>query len=172
MERFIPFLLALLLLGACASPEPDRAPTEPEAAPVQPRAERLKSQPLKHLLGRSIKPMPDKELEVRTRCNFRDVAGGRGKMDLQVNKAEVKRFVAEVNIPKQGMCRFDMKNFEQTAKLPNVVLTDGASGCVVRMWEQEKGVTVAFNGCQSQCGGDAYSYLWPILVDTKSGRCS
>jgi hypothetical protein len=93
-------------------------------------------------------------------------------MDLQVVKAEVKRFVAEVTIPKQGLCRFDMKNFEQTAKLPNVVLTDSSSGCIVRMWEQEKGVTVAFNSCQTQCSGDAFSYLWPILVDTKNGRCS
>jgi hypothetical protein len=65
-----------------------------------------------------------------------------------------------------------MKNFQQTATLPNVVLTDSASGCVVRMWEQEKGVTVAFNACQDKCSGDAFSYLWPILVDTKSGRCS
>jgi len=93
-------------------------------------------------------------------------------MDLQVTQAEVKRFVAEVSIPKQGMCRFDMKNFQQTSRMPNVVLTDGASGCVVRMWEQEKGVTVAFSSCAAQCSGDAFSYLWPILVDTKSGRCS
>lgn len=93
-------------------------------------------------------------------------------MDLQVTKAEVRRFVAEVNIPKQGLCRFDMKNFQQTATMPNVVLTDSSSGCVVRMWEQEKGVTVAFNACQDKCSGDAFSYLWPILVDTKSGRCS
>lgn len=93
-------------------------------------------------------------------------------MDLQVTKAEVKRFVAEVSIPKQGLCRFEMKNFHQTATLPNVVLTDDASGCVVRIWEQGKGVTVAFNACQSMCGGDAFSYLWPILVDTRNGRCS
>ncbi|MEI7611446.1 MAG: hypothetical protein WCK63_00985 [Betaproteobacteria bacterium] len=172
MARFVPLLLALLLLAACASTEPLSVKSEGESAAPAPRAERLKSQPLKHLLGRTIKPIPDKELEVRTRCSFHDVAGGRGKMDLQVSKAEVKRFVAEVNIPRQGMCRFELKNIEQTAKLPNVVLTDGASGCVVRIWEQEKGVTVAFNSCQSQCGGDAFSYLWPILVDTKSGRCS
>ena len=87
-------------------------------------------------------------------------------------KAEVKRFVAEVNIPRQGVCRFDIRNFRQTATLPNVVLTDEASCCVVRMWEQEKGVTVAFNGCQAQCSGDAFSYLWPILVDTRNGRCA
>jgi hypothetical protein len=93
-------------------------------------------------------------------------------MDLQVSKAEVKRFAAEVAIPKQGVCRFNFKNFQQTARLPNVVLTDAESACVVRMWEQEKGVTVAFNSCQSKCSGDAFSYLWPILVDTRNGRCS
>ncbi len=171
--------LLALLLGACTTPVPVPVP-EPVSTPVEPVAtvakpepvERIKSQPLKHLLGRSIKPIPDQALEVRTRCSFRDVAGGRGTMDLLVTNAEVKRFVAEVNIPKQGLCRFDMKTFKQTARLPNVVLTDAASGCVVRMWEQEKGVTVAFNACQSKCGGDAFSYLWPILVDTRNGRCS
>ena len=93
-------------------------------------------------------------------------------MDLQVTKAEVKRFVATVNIPKQGLCSFDMKGFQQTATLPNVVLTDATSSCEVRMWEQERGVTVAFHACQAKCSGDAFSYLWPILVDTRNGRCS
>lgn len=172
--------LIALLLAACATPDPTQAPAPEPAATVPaadektkvPAKERIQSQPLKHLLGRKIKPIPDKALDVRTRCTFRDVAGGRGSMDLQVTKAEVKRFVAEVSIPKQGLCRFDMKNFQQTAKMPNVVLTDNTSGCVVRMWEQEKGVTVAFNSCKANCGGDAFSYLWPILVDTRNGRCS
>jgi hypothetical protein len=169
--------LLTLLLGACAGP--DKKP-DPVAKPEQKEADvaasapaaPFKSQPLKHLLGRNLKPMPDKALDVKAKCSFRDVAGGRGTMDLHVTKAEVKRFVAEISIPKQGLCRFDMKNFQQTARLPNVVLTDESSGCVVRMWEQGKGVTVAFNACAAQCSGDAFSYLWPILVDTKSGRCS
>jgi len=174
--KWIHAALLTLLLGACTRPEPRPEPApEPiaeAAAPEPAPRERIKSQPLKHLLGRSLKPIPDKALDVRTKCSFHDVAGGRGTMDLQVTQAEVKRFVAEVSIPKQGMCRFDMKNFQQTSRMPNVVLTDNASGCVVRMWEQEKGVTVAFSACAAQCGGDAFSYLWPILVDTKSGRCS
>ena len=169
-----------LLLASCAAPEP-----APEAVPVtavvqspkpnsppQQVRERIQSQPLKHLLGRNLKPIPDKALDVRAKCSFHDVAGGRGSMDLQVTKAEVKRFVAEVTIPKQGLCRFDMKNFQQTASLPNVVLTGTTGACIVRMWEQEKGVTIAFNSCQTMCSGDAFSYLWPILVDTRSGRCS
>ena len=180
MSRFFVVGLALLL-GSCATTEPVPVPVseekKPEPAKVVTREKatpqnRIESQPLKHLAGRKLKPIPDKELEVRTRCSFKDVQGGRGSMDLQVTKAEVKRFVAEVTIPKQGLCRFDMKQFEQTARMPNVVLTDRASDCTVRMWEQEKGVTVAFNGCQAKCSGDAFSYLWPILVDTRSGRCA
>jgi len=176
--KWIRAALLALLLGACAGPdkkpEPVAEPVQREEASTPPPApvERIQSQPLKHLLGRSLKPMPDTALDVRAKCSFRDVAGGRGTMDLQVTKAEVKRFVAEVSIPHQGQCRFDMKNFQQTARLPNVVLTDESSGCVVRMWEQGKDVTVAFNACAEKCSGDAFSYLWPILVDTKSGRCS
>ncbi len=177
MTRILAVALSLLL-AACATPEPEPVPAPAPAGPLandtrtpSPK-EVIKSQPLKHLLGRNLKPIPDRALDVRTKCTFRDVAGGRGSMDLHVTKAEVKRFVAEVNIPKQGLCRFDLKNFKQTASLPNVVLTDEASGCVVRMWEQGKGVTVAFNACQAKCSGDAFSYLWPILVDSKSGRCS
>ena len=116
--------------------------------------------------------MPETPLEIRTKCSFRDVAGGVGHMDLHVSQAEVKRFMAEVSIPKQGLCRFDMASFRQTARLPNVVLSDRGSNCTVRMWEQDKDVTVAFNSCQAKCAGDGFSYLWPILVDTRSGRCA
>ena len=174
-------LLALfLLLASCATQEQVTTPevqksTAGQAVPAKKQpslAENIQSQPLKHLVGRKLKPIPDKELDVRTRCSFKDVQGGHGSMDLQVTKAEVKRFVAAVDIPKQGLCRFDMKSFEQTAKMPNVVLTDKTSACTVRMWDQEKGVTVAFNSCQAKCSGDAFSYLWPILVDTRSGRCA
>lgn len=170
-------VLSVLLLAACASvPEPEPVVSLPEpvteATPAPQIAPRIKSQTLKYLVGRNLKPIPDRELEVRTRCRFRDVAGGQGTMDLQVSKAEVKRFVAEVTIPRQGICHFNMKDFQQTGRMPNVVLTDQADGCTVRMWEQGSGVTVAFDGCQRKCGGDAFSYLWPILVDTQNGRCT
>jgi hypothetical protein len=131
----------------------------------------LRSQPLRHLLGRNLKPMRVQALNVRTRCSFRDEAGTRGQLDLQVKEAVVKRFVADVSMRGKGSCRFDLKNFQQTETLPTVLLADAASGCRVRMWQQDMGVTIAFNGCSAECSGDAFSYLWPILVDSKSGRC-
>ncbi|WP_153110649.1 hypothetical protein [Propionivibrio limicola] len=174
MKR-ICLVVPFLLLAGCAGSPPDQTLEAPAKAETAAKPE-LKSQPLKHLAGRNLKPMPDRELNVRTRCRFKDVNGGHGSLDLQVVKADVKRFSAEVNIPKQGVCRFDMNDFEQTARMPNVVLAEKGSACTVRMWEQElggkKGVTVSFNSCQTQCTGDAFSYLWPILVDARNGRCS
>ena len=173
MRQICAFAL-ILLLAACTTPEPLPTPSAPAA--VEPKVERIESQPLKHLRNRTLKPMSDQALNVSTKCAFRDAIGTRGKMDLRVKNAEVQRFTAEVNIPKQGICRFDMKNFRQTGTLPTVQLADEASGCSVRMWAQElgrdKSVTVAFTGCQMQCSGDSFSYLWPILVDTRNGRCS
>jgi hypothetical protein len=180
MKRFFA-VATLFLLASCATQEPASPPPSADNTPATDtppapkntaRGGKIESQRLKHLVGRKLKPIPDRELNVRTRCTFKDVQGGRGSMDLQVSKAEVKRFVAEVTIPEQGVCRFDMKQFEQTARMPNVVLHDKGSTCTVRMWEQGKGVTVAFNSCQARCSGDAFSYLWPILVDTRSGRCA
>ena len=95
-------LLPVFLLAACAAPEP-----VPGGGDIsnEKAVERIESQPLKYLLGRQLKPIPERPLEVRTRCRFHDVSGGRGSMDLQVNKAEVRRFVAEVSVPQQGVCR-------------------------------------------------------------------
>jgi hypothetical protein len=39
------------------------------------------------------------------------------------------------------------------------------------MWEQGNNVTIAFNNCPKSCDGDAFSYLWPLIVEGKSGRC-
>ncbi len=169
-----------VLLASCATQDlPTSGSNADQATGAVPvtdgssaKEQRIASQPLKYLAGRKLRPIPDKELDVRTRCSFKDVQGGRGSMDLQVAKAEVQRFVAEVTIPKQGVCRFNMSDFTQTVKMPTIVLNDLKSACTVRMWEQENGVTVSFNACQTRCSGDAFSYLWPILVNKRNGRCS
>jgi hypothetical protein len=155
--------------------EPEPPPPAPPPPPPPKKVEkpRIESQPLKHLVGRDLKPMPIKPLNVKTRCTFRDeVTGTRGRLDVQVKEDQVKTFSAEVNIPKRGICRFDMKDFAQQQKVHPVTMTTKSDACAVRMWEQGTRVTVAFNECTAKCEGNAYEYLWPILIDNKTGRCT
>jgi len=169
----LPLVTALLaLLAACAeTPEQPAPPPAPEATSKS--SEAIRSQPLRHLAGRNLKPQPTRPLNVRSSCNHRDAVGTRTRLSLQVKNAEVKQFSATIDIPKHGVCRFDARDFTQKAKLPQVLLTarDG-SACTVRMWEQGPRTTIAFNSCPTACAGKAFDYLWPILVDTRTGRCS
>lgn len=169
------FFLGLLGLAGCA--ETPRLP-EPvvESAIPQPTLEeegKIRSQPLKYLVGRNLKPLPTRPLNVKSRCSHRDAIGTTTQLDLLVKDAVVKTFSAQINMKGHGMCRFNLKDFEQTEKLPQALLkTKDGSGCSVRMWEEGSRVTVAFNSCPNSCERDAFSYLWPILVEAKSGRCS
>ena len=117
-------------------------------------------------------PIPARPLDVRADCSYRDETGGSGMLRLDVAAARVRAFEAKANFPQHGSCHFVLKDFRQTKEMPAIELIQPSGSCIVRMWEQGKGVTVAFNGCQANCAGDAFSYLWPVLVDARSGRCS
>lgn len=172
MRKLLAFVLIGLLVGCAEKPVAPEEPVQPSDTMAQPE-KKMESQPLKHLAGRNLKPMPTKPLNVKSSCSHRDAVGTQTKLNLLVKNAEVKTFSAQVSIPQRGVCRFDLKNFEQTATLPQALLKakDG-SGCSVRMWEQGKEVTIAFNSCPKACEKDAFSYLWPILVDARTGRCA
>jgi hypothetical protein len=120
--------------------------------------------------GQKPAPIATRALNVSSDCSFRDPTGYRGEMKLKVADAAVHAFEAQVDVPEQGSCRFALSDFRQTETLPNVVLRARGSACTVRMWEQGKRVTVAFNDCADRCSGGAYPYLWPILAD-RSGGC-
>lgn len=117
-------------------------------------------------------PLPVRSMNASVQCAFKDEVGTSGRLDLQVEAASIKSFLAQVNMPKRGMCSFDLKDFDQTEKLPAVVLASRRTPCSVRLWEQGDQVTVAFTHCEAHCTGDAFTYLWPILADRASGTCS
>jgi hypothetical protein len=157
-------------LAGCATPQP---PAPAEVRPAETTApQTIESQPLKYLAKRKLAPMPDRAINIKTSCKFRDQTGYRGHLDLQVRDDEVRRFSAEVDIPKRGSCHFDLKNFRQASGRPVALQTASDDACVVRVWEQQNRVTVAFRDCQAQCSGDSFDYLWPILVDAPTGKCS
>ncbi len=119
-----------------------------------------------------MKPQPTRPLNVASHCAYRDEIGTQTSLDLLVREAEVKTFTARVSMKGRGACRFMLEEFEQVEKMPQALLRHRTyPGCLVRMWEEGPKVTVAFNSCPRSCEGDAFSYLWPILVETDSGRC-
>ncbi|WP_234082635.1 hypothetical protein [Azonexus sp. R2A61] len=170
--------LALAVIGLAACAETPKAPDAPSAtAPTEaPTAKeetpKFKNSTLKYLANRNLKPQPTRPLNVKSRCSSRDAVGTATRLNLLVKEAEVKTFDAQINIKGHGACHFNLADFTQEAKLPQAFLRHKQMhDCTVRMWEQGKEVTIAFNSCQKSCEGQAFDYLWPVIVDAKTGRC-
>lgn len=184
MNRHIPIAVAGLvaaLLAGCASQAPQPAPKPapapapapaPEVKPVAPAPEAAPTETYSRLAGRAIKPNAVKPISIKTECSYRDPTGYGGKLKLAVDKSQVNDLVAEIQVPKRGKCNFALKDFQQTAKEPSVTLSSRSGSCTVRIWEQETKLTVAFNSCKDRCQGDSFDYVWPIIVNTKTGKCS
>lgn len=84
----------------------------------------------------------------------------------------MQTFNARMTMKGHGACHFDLREFEQVEKMPQALLRHRQeTECTVIMWEQGNNVTIAFNNCPKSCDGDAFSYLWPLIVEGKSGRC-
>jgi hypothetical protein len=166
-------ILLVMLVAGCA--EVEKQP-EPEVVVEVEKKKgnelQFKSDKLKYLAKRKIEVQPTRPLNVRSRCSHRDAVGTTTKLDLQVKDAVVKSFDAQVAMKGYGACSFKLKDFDQAEKLPQALLKHKTEeGCSVRMWEQGAKVTVAFSSCPKSCERDAFSYLWPIMIEAKSGRC-
>ena len=172
-------LAAVLLAAGCAEKPRQESAVVPEAAAARQPADeavvdapKFKPSTLKLLQSRNIQVQPNRPVNVRSQCSHKDAVGTRTQLSLQVEEALVKAFSAEVAIKGRGNCRFVLDEFEQVQRMPQVLLRHRQErNCQVRMWEEGPKVTVAFNSCPRACEGKAFDYLWPIVVETKSGNC-
>lgn len=176
MKQRLTLGLMVAVLAACATPpEPTPEATAPvpvESAPTAVKSPEFKNSTLKYLSKRNLKPQPTRPLNVRSRCSHKDAIGTVTRLNLLVKEADVKAFDVQVSMKGHGACRFNASDFKQDAKLPQVLLRHKTQNdCTVRMWEQGKEVTIAFNSCPQACEGQAFQYLWPVIVDAKTGRC-
>lgn len=175
MRASLTALATAVLLAACATPPQEAPSAKAEPAPppvVKEETPKFKNSTLKYLAKRKIKPQPTRPLNVRSRCSHKDAVGTVTRLNVLVREADVKAFDVEVSMKGRGSCRFSMKDFSQDAKLPQVLLRHkGQPSCTVRMWEQGQEVTIAFNSCPQSCDGKAFDYLWPVIVNARTGRC-
>jgi hypothetical protein len=171
--------LVVALLAGCASKEPQPtakpapAPTPapaPEVAKPAP-APAAPTETYSKLAGRTIKPNVAKPMNIKADCTYRDPTGYGGKLKLVVSNSAVSALQADIQVPKRGNCAWALKDFHQTAKEPTLTLSSSGA-CSIRLWEQEDKITVAFSNCKDRCQGDSFDYVWPIIVNTKTGKCS
>lgn len=169
--------LVVVLLAGCASKEPQPtarpapAPTPaPEVAKPAP-APAAPTETYSKLAGHVIKPNVAKPMNVKTECSYRDPTGYGGQLKLAVSNSDVSALQADIQVPKRGNCSWALKNFRQTAKEPTLTL-NSSGACSIRLWQQEDKITVAFANCKASCQGDSFDYVWPIIVNTKTGKCS
>lgn len=170
-------LLPLLFLAGCmtqtAVPVHVRdLPRQAERAPDSSHAPLVIAVPRADEAMPPPGPLPVKAINANIQCAFKDETGVQGRLDLQVENASIRQFSAQVSMPHRGICRFDLRDFQQTATLPAAVLASRRDACSVRLWEQGPQLTVAFSQCAAQCSGEAFDYLWPILADRSRGTCS
>ena len=171
-------LVVFLAVAGCAEverqlgSEPAREASAPKPSTAT-GAPKMKDSTLRLLASRNMKPQPTRPLNVSSRCSHKDEIGTQTSLNVLVKEAEIRTFDAQVSMKGHGICRFSLNEFDQVEKMPQALLRHKKhSGCLVRMWEEGPKVTIAFNSCPKSCDGNAFSYLWPILVDADSGRCS
>lgn len=170
--------LATLVAG-CATVEPPKsaAPKQKEEAAAKPETPAAKEQPAHQARERGARrggprAIATRPINVKADCSFKDPTGYRGTMKLQVADAQVRQFEATVTVPEHGSCSFALRDFSQTAQMPNPVLRHRSNGCEVRVWEQGQRVTVAFVRCRDNCSSrGAFERLWPILANASNGSC-
>ncbi|MDO8262135.1 MAG: hypothetical protein Q7T21_02810, partial [Gallionella sp.] len=132
----IGLIIAVLFLGACANPEKLPEASSPAATEAKPPIAPAPTAPRQTEKPKKPGPIATRPLNVSAECNFRDETGYNGTLRLAVDAAKVRAFEARVNIPRQGTCSFDLRNFRQTRELPNVELSHRRDPCIVRVWEQ------------------------------------
>ncbi len=183
--RRLPALILALLLTACAGSADRDAPAgPPEAQPATPPASAPGKSPVRITQGsgstisRADKARILAQMQASTRpitleraCSFRNETGYKGSTRVNIRNGEVIQLDTTYEIPDYGICRIEKAGFRQVATTPSIELRH-ADGCTARIWTQGRQLTISYTRCAARCSRpEAFSYVWPVLIDQPSGRC-
>lgn len=164
--------LVLMLLAGCAhetatSPEGAQGASLSRAKPgsLQSRVDqgRLRAQLRK----------PQGPISLRNQCSFHDDTGYRGSNRVEVVNGDVRSLATQITVPNRGSCSFDTSGFRQIQRSPSIEMRSPSDGCTVRIWQQGSQVTVSYTHCEQRCtSAEAFKYVWPVLINTSSGKCN
>ncbi len=178
MKGWLASIAAALVVAACTptvqEASRDEGTSVGRPSEHSPRPQSLSAEAQRALARRGIRQHDTSPVSVKSQCSHLDEIGTATKLSLAVDDGQVNDFDAAVSIKGRGRCHFALGEFRQEARAPQVLLRHARdTKCTVRMWrEQTEKITIAFTGCQKSCEGKAFDYLWPILVESKTGQCS
>ena len=147
--RLIAAMMCTLALFACSTTNDTPSASTPEAL-----------------------PLPTKNtgpVTVRGNCQQRETDGYGDKIKLEVDKNDVKALDWTAQ-PHGRSCRFELKNFTQTANQPIADLQSKKDKkCHVYVWQDDDHITVAVYSCKKVCRSN--DKILPVLLDPKTGNC-
>jgi hypothetical protein len=111
-----------------------------------------------------------KPVTLNASCEQREEDGYYDKITLDVRQ-NVVHSLDWLRNPRQGKCRFQLKDFTQVATQPQTDLQSRKDKkCHLYIWQDARFVTVSTNNCAKVCAVN--SRVLPILLDPHTGGCS
>lgn len=124
--------------------------------------------------GPGPRPIPAQPVDdLVGQCSQTDVDGFRENARLEVQGGRVRTLAWEIGVGRRGICRFDLRDFEQTRSRPHLELVrrDG-SGCKLLVYRDPRRITLAHAGCERSCTNGVADEAWPAMFDPRTGGCA
>ncbi|MEN3110661.1 hypothetical protein ACFONG_02270 [Uliginosibacterium paludis] len=184
MRRLSAWLMMLLLAACAGSAErgspagtADTPATKPPASTPDKSPVRI-TQGSASTISRADKQRILAQMQASARpitleraCSFHNETGYKGSTRVNIRNGEVVELATTYEIPDYGICRIEKAGFRQVASTPSIELRH-ADGCTARIWTQGRQLTISYTRCAARCSRpEAFSYVWPVLIDQPSGRC-
>jgi hypothetical protein len=116
--------------------------------------------------------MAVRPIDLEMRCAAMDERHHTVQADVDIRDGQVRYLRARLTEPHGGRCEFSLNDFRQTRRLPSIELQARDSTCILRLWEQDPQVVLAYRGCERHCTpAKTFGEMLPILFDHRVGRC-
>ncbi len=118
-------------------------------------------------------PIAARVITLDAHCDQTEADGFRELARLRIERDVVQSLSWELWVGKNGGCRFERGDFEQTQRAPHIeMLARDGTGCRLMVWQEPRRVTLAHAGCEARCTPGVYERAWPVMFDPGSGRCA
>ena len=124
------------------------------------------------ILGKPT-PIAARDIDIVGDCRRTEEDGFREDAQLRVSDNSVQQLSWKLWVGKRGSCSFNLADFRQTRKKPQIELrANDGSGCKLMVWQDPRRVTLAHANCAQRCTPGIYEQAWPVMFEPGTGACA